>query len=35
MKDYSLLVKKHTGLPTKEETSETTVQNLYGLFPFI
>ena len=24
-----------TGLPTKDETSETIVRNLYGLFPYI
>ena len=26
---------KTTGLPTKNETSETTVRNLYCLFPYI
>ena len=27
--------KTDTGLPTKDETSETTVQNLNCLFPYI
>ena len=26
--------KPFTGLPTKDETSETTVQNVYYLFPY-
>jgi len=26
---------QYTGLPTKDETSETTVRNLYCLFPYI
>ena len=31
----SILREHHTGLPTKNETSETTLQNSYFLFPYI
>ena len=30
-----LYTKESTWLPTKDETSETSVQNLSGLFPYI
>ena len=33
--DYINSTSIRTGLPTKDETSETTVRNLYLLFPYI
>ena len=32
---YLYIVQEYKGLPTKDETSETTVQNLHCLFPYI